>query len=191
VRQNTHHNKRDCSGGGDPVREDSCILLYTWDVISSAPPQANFYHVLNHKCLREKAPDVVAALTPYLAVFEAALEKLKPRSGICYRGIRVGDALAGEKLRKSYTTGGLVTFRGYTSVSADPQVASSFMQHGHGVVFVINVVDARAISRYSQFQSENELLIAPGTSFAVSPSTSRNKNEIVLLQLASVDKTVF
>jgi hypothetical protein len=27
VRQNTHHNKLDCSGGGDPVREDSCIAF--------------------------------------------------------------------------------------------------------------------------------------------------------------------
>jgi hypothetical protein len=169
------------------LEETFAIMLYTWD--TGSRPEQNFYHVLNHKCLREKDAGVVAALAPFLAVFDAALAKLRPRACETYRGIRVGSVEAEKQLRASYTVGGKVTFRGYTSVSADAAVAKSFQQGAAGVLFVITVVDAKAVARYSQFGGgEAELLLAPGASFTV----VKTSGEIVLVQLATnARETVF
>jgi hypothetical protein len=80
-----------------------------------------------------------------------------------------------------------VVYKGFTSVSTDPAVARSF-QSGAGMLFVITVVNARPIARYSQYRNENELLLSPGATFTVSKASA---NEIVMIQVATDVRTVF
>ncbi len=85
----------------------------------------------------------------------------------------MANAAAVDELRKSYPTGQTIIYKGYTSVLADPAVAAAFQQSsGCGVLFVITVVNARSLTRYSQFKTEAELLLSPGAAFICTGATS-------------------
>ena len=100
------------------------------------------------------------AWSPFLSHLMAALRALPDHARTVYRGIHDPPALA------SYVKSSKIHWSGFSSTSVDAAVAAGFASGG--VVFVLQVRNAKDIQPYSWFGSgEGELLLNPNMEFLV------------------------
>ena len=98
---------------------------------------------------------------------DQALGLLPPHKGKLYRGIGVRFN------EDSYQTGQRVCWPAFSSASATREVAEEFVEGGDGTLFFLHCATARAISRYSQFPDEDEVLLRPNTTFTITSTLYR------------------
>ena len=89
---------------------------------------------------------------PLLWQIDQALLVLPPQSGKLYRGISLRFS------EKSYKTGHDVCWPAFSSASANQAVAEEFVKGDEGTLFFLQSASARAISRFSKFPDEAEVL---------------------------------
>lgn len=83
----------------------------------------------------------------------------------CVRNV---EAFRGQKYKETFTLNTEYLFKSYTSTSTDITQALNFAKGGDGsVLFHISGVNGIFIEEYSRFEMENEILMKPGTTFAI------------------------
>ena len=110
-----------------------------------------------------------------LAAFaKAAIEKLPPKVGQTYRGMRMSQAA----FDKAYREGMVIADDGFSSQSTDKAAAEKYAQGKAGsvlpkpgqtthVLITTEVVNARDVKAMSQYQTEDEWTMLPGSAYEI------------------------
>lgn len=130
--------------------EAGALHLYTTNYLYKALNAA-----LRHAD-RKKALDYFL----YLRLFLSALEKLPRTEKELYRGVALD-------LQHQYKVGSTVTWWAVSSCTPDLGVATSFSGSKTCTLFIISSLRSVGIRDFSQYKSEEEYILAPGTQFEV------------------------
>eukprot|EP00668_Euglena_longa_P036762 GGOE01047267.1.p1 GENE.GGOE01047267.1~~GGOE01047267.1.p1 ORF type:complete len:1004 (+),score=367.44 GGOE01047267.1:36-3014(+) len=128
------------------------IFMYTLE--------SDVYRVCN-RVMRDADEAGIAAWRPFIYHLDQALLGLPAQSARLYRGIAIPFDLA------KYDVGKTVHWTSFTSASAVMDVAVSFLQGDFGLLFIIQQEAGRAISAYSFYPHEAELLHRPNSVWRV------------------------
>eukprot|EP00933_Yihiella_yeosuensis_P061718 TRINITY_DN64546_c0_g1_i1.p1 TRINITY_DN64546_c0_g1~~TRINITY_DN64546_c0_g1_i1.p1 ORF type:complete len:685 (-),score=135.60 TRINITY_DN64546_c0_g1_i1:156-2210(-) len=157
--------------GGLSIDEAAALHLYT----------TNFLYKNLNAALRDPDRKQVNKFFPYLRLFLTALHKLPCTKQQLYRGVALD-------LSEQYKLGTEVTWWAVSSCTPDLKVASSFSGNSKkSTLFIISSQRSVGIRKFSEYKSEEECILAPGTEFKVSEvSRKGNSVEIHLEELTRV-----
>lgn len=154
--------------GSMTVDEAAAIHLYTTN---------HLYKKLN-EALRSLDRAKVKAYFPYLRLLLAALDKLPKSIKMLYRGVALDLSL-------QYPLGTEVTWWAVSSCTPELKVANSFSGGAKRTLFLIDASRGVGIRDLSQFKNEEEVVLAPGTTFSVAKVVTKGGvNEIHLKELS-------
>jgi hypothetical protein len=152
------------------VDEAAAIHLYTTNYL---------YKPLNAS-LRALTREKVKEYFAYLRLLLTALDKLPKSKKPLYRGVALD-------LSAQYKLGSQVTWWAVSSCTPDLKVASSFGGGGKkSTLFVIDSIRSVGIRELSQYKTEEEFILAPGTDFSVTKVNT--KGSLVEIHLQEIDK---
>ena len=147
------------------LNESAAVYLYTMD--------RPFYPALN-QALRAENPQALEPWSAYLNLLITSLRKLPSCSTTMWRGV------AGE-IGSEFNENTIHTWGSITSCSSQINVAACFAGQ-KGILFCINAIHGKDITKYSEFQGEREIILMPGTRLQVQ-STSFDLNGFYIIQL--------
>ena len=145
--------------------ESAAVYLYTMN--------RPFYLALN-QALRDENPQALEPWSAYLKLLITALRKLPSCSTTMWRGV-AGD------IGSEFSQNTIHTWGSITSCSSQINVAACFAGQ-KGILFCINAIHGKDITKYSEFQGESEITLMPGTRLQVQ-STSFDLNGFYIVQL--------
>ncbi|CAF3946606.1 unnamed protein product [Rotaria sordida] len=159
------------------IDESAAITLYTmeWD-----PYTNSLYYILNSTLRNEDR----ASLKPwflYLKLILTALSRLPTISLTVYRGVVLPNS-------DQYQQGNNFVWWGFSSCSMNKNVPVNeffLCENGKRILFIIDCLRGKDISKYSFFQQENEILLLPGTAFEV-VRCSYKKNNLYTIHLKEI-----
>jgi len=135
---------------GLTVEEAGALHLYT----------TNFLYKALNEALRDKDRKKATQYFLYLRLFLEGLQKLPTSKRQLYRGVALD-------LSSQYKQGSVVTWWAVSSCTPDRKVASSFSGSSKSTLFIIDSIRSVGIRDFSQYKSEEEYILAPGTEFEV------------------------
>ncbi|CAF1582079.1 unnamed protein product [Rotaria magnacalcarata] len=144
--------------------ESAAIRLYTmqWDTSDNKVDQSLYRHL--NRTLKESDRCKLRPWFRYLKLFLTALVKIPPSPRqIVWRGVH-------KNLVKDYPTGDHVTWWAFSSCTLSMPVLESDLylgKEGTRTLFSIDAINGRTIRAHSQFTTEDEILLLPGTYFEV------------------------
>jgi len=165
----------------------AAIVAYTHDR-QAKTPAGNIYFELNkalrtrNTTARQSTMQVWGAFTHHLIM---GLSKLPDFKGDCYRGYPNKSEVI-----KEYELGRPIQWGAFTSVTTSFEAAKSFTDKRTGVIFKIAVTSGRAISQYSFFPDESEILLTPSHRFTVG-SEPYHKDGYTVIYLIQQRKSEF
>ncbi|CAF0748493.1 unnamed protein product [Rotaria sp. Silwood1] len=158
------------------IDEAAAITLYTmeWD-----PYTNSLYYILN-STLREEDRSLLKSWFLYLKLLITALSRLPTISRNVYRAVVLPNC---DKYQQEDT----IVWWGFSSCSIDPDIPANeqFFRENDGerILFIINCLAGKNISKYSFFQRENEILLLPATTLkVVKYSHDRNSFKTIYLK---------
>ena len=135
------------------------VYVYTYELISEDTDQ--IYGAMN-RAMRTQDDAAIAFWRPLIWQVDRVLHLLPPFKGKLYRGINVRFS------EKEYRDGQRVCWPAFSSASAEKNVAKEFVKGEEGTLFFIQSEGAKAISRFSKYPDEAEVLFRPNTVFEIS-----------------------
>jgi hypothetical protein len=151
--------------------ESAALYLYTMEGGDNS-----FYRVLNHALRSEDRP-ALKPWFPYLKLFDTTLSKLPTVSGSIWRGVH-GDI--GKDLKKNQE----FTWWGVTSCSLSVDIIKDFLaSEKTSTLFMIEVVHGKDISGYSNYSTEDEVLLSPGIQLRVAANPLNLAGGLYLVHL--------
>ena len=155
--------------------ESSALFLYTME----GGGDNSFYRVLN-RALRSEDRPALQPWFPYLKLLDTALSKLPPVKGSIWRGVH-GDI--GKDLRKNQD----LTWWSVTSCSLSVDTIKEFLaSEAASTLFMIEVANGKDISAYTNYPSEDEVLLRPGIQLRVVANPLNLADGIYLVHLIEV-----
>ena len=130
--------------------ESAAVYLYTMD--------RPFYLALN-QALRAENPQALEPWSAYLNLLITALRKLPSCSTTMWRGV-------GGEIGSEFSQNTIHTWESITSCSSQINVAACFAGQ-RGILFCINAIHGKDITKYCEFQGENEIILMPGSCLRV------------------------
>jgi sugar lactone lactonase YvrE len=141
------------------------------------------YRVLN-QALRSEDRQKLKIWFPYLKLFDTALEKLPTVKEVVWRGVPLD-------IGRNFTENKLVTWWSINSCSSSVNVIKSFIgNEKDSTLFLIEAINGKKISGYTEYENENEIILKMGTQFRVKcdPLMQSNGSHIVhLIQINDDD----
>ena len=138
------------------------IYVYTYEL--DYPPDGGtgeqVYGAMN-RAMRLSDEQAIDFWRPLIWQVDRSLQMLPPYTGKLYRGINVRFD------EHSYCKGQEVCWPAFSSASATQAVAEEFVKGDEGSLFFLHSASARAISRFSKFPNEGEVLFRPNTIFEI------------------------
>lgn len=128
------------------INESAAVYLYTMET--------NFYAIINKKLRYENRSDLERWF-PYLKLLITALSKLPAYVGTVWRGVR-------DEVAPGFVPGTEHIWWSVNSCSRHKDLARGFICE-RGILFHIESVDGRDITKYSANQDEDEVVLLPGT----------------------------
>eukprot|EP00930_Biecheleria_cincta_P086822 TRINITY_DN76070_c0_g1_i1.p1 TRINITY_DN76070_c0_g1~~TRINITY_DN76070_c0_g1_i1.p1 ORF type:complete len:708 (+),score=136.14 TRINITY_DN76070_c0_g1_i1:53-2176(+) len=154
---------------GLPVDEAAALHLYT----------TNFLYKQLNAALRDPNRKNIARYFLYLRLFMAALARLPSSKRVLYRGVALD-------LSEQYELGAEVTWWAVSSCTPDPKVAASFSGVAKRTLFIIDASRSVGIREFSQYKSEEEYILAPGTEFKV--TDVKHKGPCIEIHMKELDR---
>src|SRR5277367_3443019 len=151
--------------------ESAAVYIYTMEW-----GDTTLYRVLN-KALRSENRQLLKIWFPYLKLFDTALEKLPTVKEVLWRGVSLD-------IGKKFTKNQLVTWWSINSCSSSVNVIKSFIgNEKNSTLFLIEAINGKKISGYTEYENENEIILKMGTQFRVKcdPLVQSNGSYIVHL----------
>ena len=133
------------------------IYVYTYELSGEGE---QIYGAMN-RAMRTNDEAGIAFWRPLIWQVDRALLMLPPYRGKLYRGINL------KFNEQSYKRAEAVCWPAFSSASATRAVAEEFVKGDDGTLFFLQSVGARAISRFSKFPLEDEVLFRPNTVFEI------------------------
>ncbi|CAF1172360.1 unnamed protein product [Didymodactylos carnosus] len=155
--------------------EAAAIHLYTTETNS----YRSIYRRLN-EALRLNISSYILVWHLYLKLLRTGLEKIPSRKTTVWRGVR-------KDLSHQLYKGKRFTWLSVTSCSGSVNQIKNFLR-GKGTIFTIDSVNGKPISSYSQFKSEDEVILLPGTEL-VTVADPLDVNGVWIIHLRELAKT--
>jgi hypothetical protein len=157
--------------------ESAAVYLYTIE-----GGENGFCQVLNRALRSENRP----ALKPWFAylkkLFDTAVQKLPNLRTNVWRGVT-------RDIARNYKKDDEFTWWSISSCSTSVNVINDFLGP-NSTLFLIEAVNGKAISSYTNYQGENEVILCPGTRFrVVTDALDRPPLHLVHLREVSDDIT--
>ena len=149
--------------------ESAAVYLYTMEW-----GEKSFYRVLN-EALRSENRNALKQWFPFLKLFDTALGKLPNVKENLWRGVP-GD------ISKSFKRDQELTWWSVSSCSSSVDVIKDFIG-SKSTLFMIEAVNGKSISGYTNFPKENEVLLGPGTRLRVKANALDNVGGLRVVHL--------
>jgi hypothetical protein len=166
--------KRHChfpSEHGLTKDQSAAVYIYTMEW-----GETTLYRVLNN-ALRAENRQGLKIWFPYLKLFDTALNLLPTVRESLWRGVSLD-------IGKNYTKNQLVTWWSVSSCSSSVNVIENFLGTGNNAtLFSIEAVNGKKVSGYTEYESEDEVILRMGSQFRVKskPLVLTNGSHIVHL----------
>jgi hypothetical protein len=167
--------KRHChfpSDHGLTKDQSAAVYIYTMEW-----GDTTLYRVLNN-ALRAENRQGLKIWFPYLKLFDTALDLLPTaRRGAVWRGVSLD-------IGKKFTENQLVTWWTVNSCSSSVNVIKNFLgNRNNATLFLIEAVNGKKVSGYTEYESEDEVILRMGSQFRVNgtPLAQSNGSHIVHL----------
>ena len=142
------------------------LYVYTYELSDES---VQIYGAMN-SAMRTHDKHAIAFWRPLIWQVDQALQQLPPYHGKLYRGISL------KFNEQIYKRGGAVCWPAFSSASATRAVAEEFVKGDDGTLFFLQSCGARAISKFSKFPDEDEVLFRPNTVFEISSTLYGNSD---------------
>lgn len=161
--------------------EAAAIYLYTMEW---QPTEQCLYVVLNSVLRSKDRDNLISPWLWYLKLLLTGLFKLKPYTGMVWRGVKID-------ISQKYFVGNTYTWWGFSSCSTSLSILESNAFLGKKdkrAIFAVECFDGRSIRQLSSVKTEDEVLLLPGTQFVVKGilAPSENDSGLTIIQLKQV-----
>jgi hypothetical protein len=133
--------------------ESAAIFLYTMEW-----GENSFYQVLN-RALRAEDRSSLKPWFAYLKLFDTAANKLPTVRQNLWRGVA-------RDITKNFKKGDEFTWWSISSCSTSVNIIKDFLG-SNSTLFLIEAVNGKDVSNYTNYPSENEVILCPGTRLRV------------------------
>jgi len=135
--------------------QSASIYIYTMEW-----GETTLYRVLN-EALRSENRQALKIWFPYLKLFDSALDLLPTVKEIVWRGVPLD-------IGKNFTKNQMFTWWSVSSCSSSVNVIETFLQSkNNSTLFLIEVVNGKKVSGYTEYEAEDEVILRIGTEFRV------------------------
>jgi hypothetical protein len=155
--------------------ESAAIYIYTmeWD-------ETSLYRVLNNTLRSENREDLKIWF-PYLKLFDTGLNKLPTVKEVIWRGVPLD-------IGKNFTKNQLVTWWSINSCSSSVDVIKAFLENNKkSTLFLIEAKNGKAISGYTEYENENEIILTIGTQLRVKSNSLEYLDCLNVVHLIEID----
>ncbi|CAF3168779.1 unnamed protein product [Rotaria sp. Silwood2] len=170
--------KRNChfpSEHGLSRDQSAAVYIYTMEW-----GDTTLYRVLN-KALRSENRQALKIWFPYLKLFDTALNKLPTVKEVIWRGIPLD-------VGKNFTKNQIVTWWSINSCSSSVKVIEKFIGNGkNATLFLIEAVNGKKVSGYTEFETEDEIILRMGSQFRVKSDVLTQSNGSHLVHLIEIE----
>ena len=135
------------------------IYLYTYEL--KDPEGGDQIYSAMNSAMRTGDTAGLKFWRPLLWHLDQALQVLPAYKGKLYRGINIRFSEA------EFCAGQTICWPAFSSASTKQSVAEEFVKGDDGTLFFIQSAGAKAISKFSQFPEEAEVLFQPNTTFHI------------------------
>ncbi|CAF1095030.1 unnamed protein product [Rotaria sp. Silwood1] len=119
---------------------------------------------------------------PYLKLFDSALDKLPTVKEVVWRGIPMD-------IGKNFTVNKIVTWWSINSCSSSVDVIKNFLGNSDNTtLFLIEAINGKKISGYTEFENENEIILRMGSRFRVKSDPLVQKHGGYVVHLIETDE---
>ncbi|CAF3061419.1 unnamed protein product [Rotaria socialis] len=155
--------------------ESAAIYIYTMEWGGTT-----LYVVLN-SALRSENRQALKIWFPYLKLFDIALDKLPTVKEVVWRGVPLD-------IGKNFTKNQIVTWWSVSSCSSSVSVIKNFLGNASNTtLFLVEAVNGKKISGYTQYENENEIILRMGSQFHVKSDSLDQSNGSHVVHLIEID----
>ncbi|CAF4170638.1 unnamed protein product, partial [Adineta steineri] len=156
--------------------ESASIYIYTMEW-----GEQTLYRVLN-KTLRNENRHLLKVWFPYLKLFDTASNKLPTVKENVWRGIT-------EDIGKNFIKNQIITWWSINSCSSSVNIIKGFLGNKkNSTIFLIEALHGKKVSGYTQYESEDEIILRLGTEFRVKSNALDHPNGSYLVHLIEIDE---
>jgi len=135
--------------------QSAAIYIYTMEWSGDT-----LYRVLN-RALRLENRSALKIWFPYLKLFDTALDLLPTVKEVVWRGVPLD-------IGKNYTKNQIFTWWPVSSCSSSVDVIEEFLNdQTSSTLFLIEAINGKQVSGYTEFEKEDEIILKIGTEFRV------------------------
>jgi len=156
--------------------QSAALYIYTmeWGDMS-------LYRVLN-KALRSEDRQALKIWFPYLKLFETALDKLPTVKENVWRGVPLD-------IGKNFTKNQIITWWSVNSCSSSVNIIKKFLANSENpTLFLIEAVNGKKVSGYTEYEREDEVILRMGTQFRVKSDPLNHPNSSHVVHLIEIDE---
>ncbi|CAF4172403.1 unnamed protein product, partial [Adineta steineri] len=156
--------------------ESASVYIYTMEW-----GEQTLYRVLN-KTLRNENRHLLKVWFPYLKLFDTALNKLPTVKEVVWRGVA-------EDIGKNFTKNQIITWWSISSCSSSVNVIKGFLENQkNSTTFLIEALNGKKVSGYTEHESEDEIILKMGTEFRVKSNALDHPNGSYVVHLIEIDE---
>jgi hypothetical protein len=154
--------------------QSAAVYIYTMEW-----GDTTLYRVLNN-ALRAENRQGLKIWFPYLKLFDTALDLLPTVKESLWRGIPLD-------IGKNFTKNQLVTWWSVNSCSSSVDVIQNFLGNDtNATVFMIEAVNGKNVSGYTEYENEDEVILRMGSEFRVKSKPLAQPNGSYIVHLIEV-----
>ena len=155
--------------------ESAAVYIYTMEW-----GDTTLYRVLN-KALRSENRQALKIWFPFLKLFDTALDKLPTVKEAIWRGVSLD-------IGKNFTKNQVFTWWSVNSCSSSVNVIKSFLgNEKNATLFLIEAMNGKKVSGYTEYENEDEVILRMGTKFHVKGDALAQSNGSFIVHLIEID----
>jgi hypothetical protein len=155
--------------------ESASIYIYTMEWGDDT-----LYRILN-EALRSENRQALKIWFPYLKLFDTALDKLPTVKEVIWRGISLD-------IGKDFIRDQIITWWSVNSCSSSVDVIKKFIENDKkSTLFLIEAVNGKKVSGYTEYENEDEIILKIGTQFRVKSNALDYSNGSHVVHLIEID----
>lgn len=155
--------------------QSAAIYIYTMEW-----GDTTLYRVFNAALRSENRKDLKIWFK-YMKLFDSALNKLPVAREVIWRGVPLD-------IGKNYSENQIVTWWSVNSCSSSVDIIKDFLHdEKNSTLFLIEAINGVKISGYTEFETENEVILRIGTDFRVKSNALDHPNGTHVVHLIEID----
>ena len=155
--------------------QSASIYIYTMEW-----GETTLYRVLN-QALRSENRQSLKIWFPYLKLFDSALDLLPIVKEVVWRGVPLD-------VGKNFIKNQMFTWWPISSCSSSVDVIEQFLENkSNSTLFLIEVVNGKKISGYTEYEQEDEIILKIGTEFRVKANPLKRPDGTHIVHLIEID----